>query len=140
MIFEMRLQKHFDGGDSEFPLPKQWRNLAEEFRKLLADSPPRLNQSSVATLRANVDNYSRETPTPARGKKQSYSIPIEIDSASDNEVPRRPMARSDKKRVHGASPETPMKRLKMSDIPLHTSPATIDTTCKRSEDLLLCVH
>ena len=137
LAFESNIQKHFDGGNPDFTLPKQWHNLAERFRQILADSRPMLLQPPLPVrTRQNADSPVRETPTPkpARKAHRSFQDCIEIDSASDNEVPGRQIPAPDrmvKKRANGDSPQdTVAKRRHMSDIPLHTASVGSEKICK----------
>lgn len=133
LTFESKVQKHFDGGNPDFTLPKQWHNLAEKFRKILADSRPMLLQPTLPVrTRQNADSPMQETPTPkpARKTHRSFQDCIEIDSASDNEVSRVP-DRVVKKRLNGDSPQdTIAKRMRMSDIPLYTASVSSEKICK----------
>ena len=135
LAFESNVQRHFDGGNPDFTLLKNWHNLAERFRKILADSRPMLLQPPLP-VRTNQSAHSpvRETPTPAQKTHRSSRECIEIDSASDNEVPRKRVSIPDrvvKKRVNGDSPQdTIAKRMRMSDIPLYTASVGPEKTCK----------
>ena len=136
LVFESKLQKHFDGGSPEYTLPKQWYNLAENFRKLMADSRPMLTQPPLITnVRTSIDSFSPGTPTPAK-RPSNREVPnaIAIDSDSDDEVPRKstPMPiRLDKKRTNGDNTqETPAKRIRMSEIPPFTPSIGVDKKCR----------
>ncbi|KAL8797763.1 MAG: hypothetical protein Q9195_000115 [Heterodermia aff. obscurata] len=133
--FESNVQKHFDGGNPDFTLPKQWHNLADKFRKILADSRPMLLQPSLPVRNfQSADSPVQETPTPTPARKthRSFQDCIEIDSASDNEVSKKQIPILDrvvKKRINGDSPQdTSAKRMRMSDIPLHTASAGSEKT------------
>ena len=137
LAFESNVQKHFDGGNPDFTLPKRWHNLAEKFRKILADSKPMLLQPTLPVrTRQSADSPVQETPTPKSARKthRSFQDCIEIDSASDNEVIRKQVSISDrvvKKRNNEDSPQdTIAKRMRMSDIPLYTASAGSEKSCK----------
>ena len=134
MIFESEIQKHFSGGNASYTLPKQWRNLAEGFRKLLSESRPLLTLSTSHVSSSISRALQPETPTPARRGNGSFFEAIEIDSGSDNESRLAPTSgsRSGKKRVNNdeLSGETQMKRQRMSDIPLYTPGKALDKSSK----------
>ena len=132
-MFESEIQKHFSGGNASYTLPKQWRNLAEDFRKLLAESRPLLTLTTLTVPGSISRPLQPQTPTPARRGNHSFSEAIEIDSASDNDLaPTSRSIRSEKKRVSkgGISGETPMKRQRMDDIPLYTPARAVDKPSK----------
>ena len=133
MRFESEIQKHFSGGNASYTLPKQWRNLADNFRKHLAESRPLLTLSTSNVPSSNSRPSQPQTPTPAQRGNGSFSEAIELDSASDNDNESRPAPksgsiRSDKKRVNNGdlSGETSVKRQRMIDIPLYTSAKATD--------------
>ena len=128
LAFESNVQKHFDGGNPEFTLPKKWHNIAEKFRNTLANSRPMLQQPRLSVrTRHNAD---KETPTPAAKTHRSSQDPIEIDSASDDEESREQLSVPDrviKKRTNGDTPPDSMaKRVRMSDIPQYTGSAGLE--------------
>ena len=98
-----------------------------------------LNQSTITAIAK--DSCCQQTPTPARRTYQSITQAIEIDSASDDEVPQtlEPISMIfERKRVNAeASRETPTKRLRMSDIPLYTPSKVTDQRCEIEARLLI---
>ena len=82
----------------------------------------------TVTSRLSVD--SPETPTPGRKHSRPTAGPIEIDSASENDVPRSNADRSGKKRNNeDSSGESTMKRLRLSEIPQFKSLASTEKRC-----------
>ena len=142
MIFESEIQKHFSGGNASYTLPKRWRNLAEDFRKLLGDARPLLKLAKSTSI---PRPFQPETPTPARRGNGSFIEAIEIDSASENESRPAPMSgfiQSEKKRLGNGelSGETPMKRQRLNDIPLYIPAKAIDKPSELLEkDPLLAI-
>lgn len=137
--FEAEIQKHFNGGDAKYTLPKQWHNLAERFRKLLAESRPVMTQTAMTAIaRESKNSPLQQSPMPARRTNQSTTQAIEIDSATDGEAPQTPTPttisiRSGKKRINGEMSQNSVKRLRMCDIPLFTPPETTEKCCKPSD-------
>ena len=118
MFFESEIHKDFDGGVPGYSFLMEWHNVAEHFRKTLADARPLLSQpSSNPSLRHTIEG--QDTPTPTQ--KHSLFDPINLDSDDDAPaltatLPDRPT----KKRVSDTSPNTTLKRARMNDIPMYT--------------------
>lgn len=125
------LKKHINGGSAEFPFQKDWKHLVVEFRKIMAESRPKLVLSSPPQYRAasQATDESPGTPTPA-----GRNPPITIDS-DDDELPSKPTSishRSGSKRVRTDSVQfTPQKSQRMSDIPSFTANKEKETFAKR---------
>ena len=124
---ESGLKKHIDGGSAEFPFQKDWKNLITEFRKVMAESRPRVMLSSSSYTSQPADEMPG-TPTPV-GRNSL----ITIDS-DDDELPSKPMLthRSSSKRSRADSAQfTPQKRQRMSDIPSFTANKEKENFAKR---------
>ena len=113
------LRNHINGGSAEYPFQKDWKSLVLEFRKVMAESRPRMVLSSPSASHRAASQATDElpgTPTPlARGP------PITIDSDDDDESPLKPLPvlyRSGSKRTRTDSTHvTPHKFQRLSDIP-----------------------
>ena len=111
------LRNHINGGSAEYPFQKDWKSLVVEFRKVMAESRPKMILSSHNTPYRAASQATDElpgTPTPGRGP------PITIDSDEDD-LPSKPIPsfhRSGSKRVRTDSTfTTPHKYQRMNDIP-----------------------
>lgn len=114
---ESSLRKHVNGGSAEFPFQKDWKNLVMEFRKVLADSRPKMVLSSPPYTQRRASSQATDdfpgTPTP-RGRDP----PITIDSEDDEPKPTPVSQRSGHKRARPDSSQfTPQKFQRMSDLP-----------------------
>ena len=132
---ESEIQNQLSGDTPGYCFMVEYDRLADNFRTSVAESKPLLTQPKLAALfHQSMESVSHgsvtSTPTPAQ--KSNAPIPITIDSDGDD-LPSsalRVLPNSErlvKKRVNGSTPqETPQKRARMSDIPLHTpkKPAT----------------
>jgi len=127
------LKKHINGGSADFPFQKDWKKLVVEFRKVMAESRPKLVLSSPSYPSHRASSQATEefpgTPTPA-----GRNPPITIDS-DDDEFPLKPTSvphRSGSKRPRTNSAQfTPQKIQRMSDIPPFTASRNKENFAKR---------
>ena len=118
IFFEGEIQKDFDGGVPGHSFQMEWHNVAEQFRKTLEDSRPLLSHSATPpAIRPTIEGQD----TPTRTHTMSDAINLDSDDedlpASVNALPNRPS----KKRSNDTTPQnTPLKRARMGDIPLHS--------------------
>ena len=129
---EADLKSHFNGGSAEYPFQKDWKNLVLEFRKIMAESRPKMVLSNPNTPYRAASQATDElpgTPTPA-----GRNPPITIDS-DDDDFPQKPTPvfhRSGSKRTRTDSTQfTPHKFQRLSDIPSYSSNTNKEEFAKR---------